>query len=104
MLTVRDLPPNNLGLFLYAPQQASVPFGNGVLCLGGGLQRILPPAFSDGAGNAVRLLDLQSEALSTGAGAIAPGSTWNFQCWYRDPAAPPAQFNLSSAVQVAFAP
>lgn len=104
LLAVRDVPPNNLGLYLYAPQQANVPFGNGVLCLGGGLQRIQPPAFSDASGRAVRFLDLQSEALSTGAGAIAPGSTWNFQYWYRDPAAPPAQFNLSSAIQVVIAP
>ena len=35
---------------------------------------------------------------------VAPGSTWNFQCWFRDSAAAMAGFNLSNAVELQFEP
>ena len=35
---------------------------------------------------------------------IAPGSTWYFQFWYRDPAMGAPGFNLSSALAVSFEP
>ena len=37
------------------------------------------------------------------SGAITAGSTWNFQLWYRDPAAGGAGSNLSNGLQVVFA-
>ena len=35
---------------------------------------------------------------------ILPGTRWNFQFWYRDPAAGGATFNLSNALTVPFTP
>ena len=38
----------------------------------------------------------------TAMGLITAGSTWNFQAWYRDPAAGGAFFNLSDGFEVTF--
>jgi len=39
------------------------------------------------------------------SGHLLAGSTWNFQCWYRDPAGPCGQgTNLSNAVEVTMTP
>jgi hypothetical protein len=35
---------------------------------------------------------------------IQPGTSWNFQFWYRDPAGGGAGFNLSDAVMIPFRP
>jgi hypothetical protein len=50
-------------------------------------------------GNAVRSVDLASAPV---LGVITPGSTAYFQCWYRDPAAGGAAFNLSDGLSVTF--
>ena len=33
---------------------------------------------------------------------LTPGSTWKFQCWFRDPPAGGATFNLSTGLSVTF--
>jgi hypothetical protein len=33
---------------------------------------------------------------------IAPGQTWRFQFWHRDPSMPPAGSNLSNGLAVTF--
>jgi len=46
-----------------------------------------------------------STILFPSTGNIAGGSTWNFQCWYRDSTGPcNTGSNLSSAVAVTFTP
>jgi hypothetical protein len=35
-------------------------------------------------------------------GVITPASTWNFQCYYRDPSAGPFFSNLSDGLSVLF--
>ncbi len=35
--------------------------------------------------------------------AIAAQATTYFQCWYRDPETPPANFNLADGLEVFFA-
>jgi hypothetical protein len=35
---------------------------------------------------------------------ITAGSTWNFQFWYRNPAAGGAGFNLSDGLSIRFCP
>ena len=35
---------------------------------------------------------------------IAPGTTWNFQAWFRDPAAGGSGFNLSNGLELTFLP
>jgi hypothetical protein len=82
-------------LFIYGPAKHSAPFGNGTLCIGGGVKRILPGAVA--AGN-VATVSPDLAALQ-----LVPGA-WHFQCWFRDIAAGGAQFDLSDATQVTFVP
>jgi len=96
--------PNKVGLFFYGPNANDVPLGNGRLCIGGGIARLNPAGFADGAGVAVRAIDFGVAPAGSGPNAITPGSTWRFQYWYRDPAAGGAAFNLSNATAVTFLP
>lgn len=98
-LNCKQLPPNSNALFYFGSAQTSVPFGNGIRCVGGGLVRLNPPVTADAMGNAVRSVDLASAPV---LGVITPGSTAYFQCWYRDPAAGGAAFNLSDGLSVTF--
>ena len=100
VLRAEPLPANKSGLFFYGPNQIQVPFGNGNRCVGGMLFR-RPTTASDAAGVLAQPLDLTALAP---AGAILPGSSWNFQAWFRDPAAGGALFNLSDGYHVAFIP
>jgi len=99
--------PNQFGLFYYGPDQAQVPFGDGFGCVGGGTTgvfRLLPAQLTNAVGNALRPVDFAQLPASSGSGQITPGSTWNFQFWYRDPAAGGFGFNLSDGRRVTFAP
>jgi hypothetical protein len=97
-LSCQGLPANQPGIYFYGPNQVSVPFGNGVRCVGGGLVR-LPAQFSGMNGIVNRVID-----ASTLPTPISAGETRNFQFWYRDPAAGGAFFNLSAAAAVEFTP
>jgi len=105
-LVVADGVPHQPGLFYYGPEQASVPFGDGVRCVGaGGLGFFrLAVVQTDSGGNASHLVDYDQPPADSGPGAIEPGSLWNFQLWYRDPAAGGAGFNLSDALAAPFCP
>ena len=86
--------PDQPFLFFFGPGQTQVPFGNGVLCVSGGLKRILPPEFATG-NVAERKVDLAQYGLTA-------GTTVNFQCWFRDPAAGGAKYDSSDALAVTF--
>jgi hypothetical protein len=87
--------PNTPFLFFYGPQQVDLPFGDGVRCVGGQLQRITPATAASG-NRATRIVDLAAQGF-------APGAV-NFQCWFRDTAAGNTGFNTSDAFQVTFLP
>jgi hypothetical protein len=96
-----SLPPNKTGLFFYGQNQtAQAPFGNGFRCIGNPLFR-MPATTSDFAGDIQFMLDMNS--LPPG-GQIHYAQTWNFQCWYRDPAAGGANYNASNGLSVQFCP
>jgi hypothetical protein len=97
---------NSTGLFIYSPQQQLVPFGNGVLCVGGGGANVhrLQPFVTNMSGHGGVELDFSMPPLNGGPGALTPGSTWNFQAWFRDLPAGGAQFNLSNALAATFVP
>lgn len=99
-LEAGDAPPGNFGLFILGNQQAQTPFGDGQLCIGGTILRLLPPSVISPAGTAVHTLDFDTFP----ANQIAPGSTWNFQFWYRDPTAGGTGFNLSDGLSSTFCP
>ena len=87
--------PSEPYLFFHADNQIQFPFGNGFLCAGGNIQRLNPPAIA--VGNvATRTVDLPTE--------IAVAGTRNFQCWFRDPTAGGAAFNLSNGLEVVLVP
>jgi len=87
--------PNEPFIFYAGPLQISTPFGDGFRCVGGSVVRIWPPTVASG-NSAMRSVD-------PGALGLTPG-TWNFQCWFRDPAALGAGFNLSDGLEVVLAP
>ena len=99
-LDVSQLPANVFGLFFYGPNQATIPFGDGIRCVDGSLQRF--PAVNTGIFGAV------NQPINTGTlpptGPVTVGDLRNFQFWFRDPAAGGAGFNTSSAVGVLYTP
>jgi hypothetical protein len=45
-----------------------------------------------------------NNAQAPAAGALVSGSTWFFQCWFRDTAAGGSNTNLSNGLRVTFVP
>ncbi len=101
-LHMADGPAGQPVLFIYSAGQNANPFGDGILCLGGQIFRLNPPAFMDGSGSVSKAVDFTSPPSVTGT--ISAGSTWNFQTWYRDSAGGSAGYNLSNAFEITFAP
>ena len=87
------------GLFVMGDTQAMVPFASGFLCidLGGTFIRLNP--IINGGGDVIsRAVD----NTAAPANVITPGSTWNFQYWYRDD--PAFGTNLTDGIGICFAP
>ena len=90
--------PDQPGIFYYGPDQLQLPFGDGFRCVGGMVGR-LPVVM--GTGNVLQsALDITDPPSV--ANQITAGSTWNFQAWFRDPAAGGTGFNLSDAIGITF--
>lgn len=100
LLSTLQLVPNGPGLYFCGTARELVPFGDGSRCVGGSLER-LGVEFAGTSGVSTLLIDL-SQWASTGA--LAAGSTRNFQVWYRDLAAGGTGFNLSDGLAVTFVP
>jgi hypothetical protein len=93
--------PSSFGMFTYGQAQTEVTFGNGYLCISPfnpGIYRMPTQALSSPT------LILAMEDAPGQFAMLQPGSQWNFQFWYRDPQAGPANFNLSNALHVHFTP
>lgn len=109
LLRTTQLPPNKAGIHFMGGGTASAPFGDGLRCVvsgGQGLYRY--PVANSGPTGMLQLgpgIASASCALFPPGGCIAPGDTWYFQCWYRDPAGPcGSTFNLSNGLRVRFGP
>ena len=100
-LMASPVPPSP-GLFFYGPNQVAVPLGEGLLCVGGGIQR-LDVSFPQ---NGTLLVDLGSAGQDgvSMPSEFQPGSTWNLQCWYRDVQGGPHGYNLSDGYTITFTP
>lgn len=91
--------PDGFGFFFYGQAtQPGAAVGNGVLCLGS-------PSFRSSPAQATGHLlsfpfDLTNPPVP--AATILSGSTWSFQCVFRDAAAGGAAFNFSGGLQVTF--
>jgi hypothetical protein len=92
------LTPSSFGIYVYGQTQMNVPFGNGYLCIQplGGMYRMAPQSLSN-----TTITRGVSEAPAEFL-MFQPGSTWNFQFWYRDVAAGGSNFNLSEGLAVQF--
>lgn len=99
-LNADNVPAGQNGIFFYGAGQISLPFGNGIRCIDGTLYR-LPVVTASNMGTASYTPDLTN--LPPG-GEIISGSTWNFQLWYRDPAAGGANYNATEGLSVIFCP
>lgn len=104
-LLVSDAIPGDFGLFFYGNTSIEHPFGDGISCTSAPLFRLGPATAADVTGFNWRALDYDAPPMNGGAGAVAPGVTWSFQYWYRDPAGPGGTgFNISDALIVRFCP
>ncbi len=93
-------PPNQNGIFFMGPNETSVPFGNGNLCVNGALTRY-PVVQCDALGLASYAVD---NTVPPALGKIVAGSTWKWQFWYRDTMGGGAFFNLSDGLSVSYCP
>ena len=102
-LTLMAAPmPNQWGIFYYGPNMVNggggAVFGEGVRCVGGSTHR-LPPRLASFS-TLTYTMDLTNPPSASGA--IDPGSSWNFQAWFRDPPGGSSGFNLSNAATIDF--
>lgn len=97
-LTAENVPVGTPGLFFFGPNQVQLPFGDGLRCVGGSIQRIQPAQFGDANGEVVRNVDMTAFS----GGLFNAGATVNLQYWYRDPSGGPAGFNLSDGLTISW--
>jgi hypothetical protein len=91
--------PNRYGMFFFGSSpDLIIPFGNGALCVGGSLWRLLPVSKAVGNANSYTL-DFTGSGPD---GGIVSGDTRYFQYWFRDPGQG-AGSNTSDGLQVTFA-
>ncbi len=90
-----DNPPSRNGFFYYGQGMTQVPVGNGFSCIANNIHR-LPVIHTNSFGDADWAFDVNAPPA-----VITPGSTWNFQFYYRDPGVG-AGLNLSDALSVPF--
>ena len=102
-LYANSVPANQWGIFFYGHEELQHPIGGGTLCVGGSLFRVNPAVQANANGLAMLHVDLTQGPMGSGPGKITPGSVWNFQLWFRDPAGPTySGFNFSDALRVEF--
>ena len=106
LLSASGGPNNEFGLFFYGAGQGQFAFGDGFRCVPGSIARLNPPVLTDNLfGDASRVCDFTSGPMASGPETITPGSTWNFQFWYRDPGGPGGTgFNLTNGLTALFCP
>ncbi len=99
-LVASPIPAGQPGFFYYGPTQILVPFANGFRCVGGGTIGRVPAGVTNGMNELRAFLDFTMPV--TAATQILPGSKWNIQAWYRDPAGGGAQSNLTNGLEIQF--
>ncbi len=101
VLTASQCPAGQYGLFFYGSGRTQTPLADGFMCVESNFAR-LPAIQTDGTGHASYPLDYDN--LPPYGGQITPGSTWNFQFWYRDPASGGSGSNFTDGLEAAFCP
>ncbi|MCY3000947.1 MAG: DUF4394 domain-containing protein [Planctomycetota bacterium] len=103
LIRVSQMPPNKAGIVYMGTLQknngAGGVLGDGLRCLAGQNKR-----FSVRVADANGIFDRQQMVAASG-GLITPGSTWHFQCWYRDSNLPcGSQQNFTNGLSLTFVP
>ena len=109
VLSSINLPAGNPALLVMGGSAARTPFGDGVLCVantGAGLHRYaVGVTMFDGSLVHGPGLGAYAMANFPANGWHAPGDTWMFQLWYRDPGGPCGSgFNLTNGVAITLEP
>ena len=109
MIAVVGVPADQFGILYMGAGRASLPFGDGLRCVGaGGVGIFRFPVQSAGFAGLLQEgpgIVAHSRAAFTPPGGIDAGETWHFQGWYRDPGGPcGSAYNLSNGLSVTFAP
>jgi len=95
-LTADRIPANVFGYFIASKAQASIPSGQGVICVGGPFGRFRSQVQQSGpAGKMGIPVDLMEIPI---LGAAVAGDTINFQCWFREG----PTWNFSDAIAINF--
>ena len=107
VLTITQAPIGQFGIFYMGGATISLPFGDGLRCVGAGPSGThrFGIQSSGGTGTYTEGPGLVADACGSfpPSGCIVVGSTWHFQGWYRDPGGPcGSAFNLSNAWSVTF--
>ncbi|MFT7670136.1 MAG: hypothetical protein ACI8X5_002843 [Planctomycetota bacterium] len=100
LFNANNLPSNTIGIVFYGPSQVSLPFGDGIRCVGGNIARLAPLT----TGNLGSISQAINNGILPGTNQLAVGDTQNFQFWFRDVPAGGAGFNTSEAVSVVSMP
>ncbi len=103
VLQVSGGPPNHLGIFYYGPGQTIAPLNCGNNLVSGHIQRISTAVFFDANGDASLPVDWTQPPFQ-GVNQITPGSSWNFQFWFRDQCSGVPSTNNSNAMHITFCP
>jgi len=102
-LVAQRVVPFQAGLLFYGPGRALAPLGDGQLCVAGPLHRLPGPVSADHNGVIRFELDYAAPPLGVGPGAVAAGTTWSFQTWFRDPGGALGS-NSTNALEITFCP
>lgn len=102
VLLASDAAAKQFGFFYYGAGETQTPLGDGFLCVGGALFRLVPAVKTDAAGGIARPVDYTQPPMSSGAGQVTSGSTWKFQFWFRDVPAGGAGSNTTDGLSVTF--
>ena len=100
-LFASGLPANEFCLFVYGQTEIQQPLFDGFLCISNPIVR-MGITTSDLLGQASRPLDLTMPPQAVGQ--ITPGTTWNFQVFYRDTGFGANGANLTRGLRASFCP
>jgi hypothetical protein len=94
--------PNGSIVYVQGSATALAPLGDGLLCVGGTTVRLAAHTTVLGYAS----YPAAGELPVSVKGAAFPGATRHYQVWFRDLAAhcTPAQWNLSNALSITWAP
>jgi hypothetical protein len=99
VLHAAPLPANSNGLFFFGGAALQAPFGNGIRCVASPSLRLTLGVVSGG-----QLTSVVDNTTAPASPHLSPGSTWNFQAWFRDAAAGGSNYNLSDGYRITFTP